>query len=144
MRLLRCCGLAAALCGTMGNASVGSDDTAQLQLARWDVLLNDAGREAVNQAGGKVIKDSGTGYHATIFDADALRGAVAQAKDTGGLLASGDMSMSQHIPMDFINELGGSNLKAALNGRVQGSESSDNAGSASMHLKLDYTKFSLN
>src|SRR5579863_6242861 len=69
----------------------------RLELARWDVMLNDIGLDAIKQNPGQPAKAEGSTYQATMYDASALRAAIAQAKATSGQTGAGNLAMAQQI-----------------------------------------------
>ncbi len=127
------------------------DPAATIQMVRWDVLLNDNGLDAIKQAGGQPVQTDSKGYQVMRFDAETLRAAIVQAEATNGVIGVDQtMGVSQDnsgqfgmFPFNFVNYDIGMDAPAGLQGNIQGTESDQNVVNDRIHLKLDYSQFSI-
>jgi hypothetical protein len=145
---------AAALLLLILGAQTSADPTTQpttqpsprILIVRWSLLLNETGLDAVKQLDSQPVKSDSKIYDAAIYSAEALRGAIAQAKDSSGLEAgSPDVAFALPFP-------GGLNLQRALQiqswqdrdtrvsfgGFANGNESWSDAPQNQIHGKLRY------
>ncbi len=118
-----------------------------LLAARWDVLLNDEGLDAIKQVPAQSIKTNSKGYDAILCNADAIRAAVLQAKATNGLEGpnqdmgitqsfSGKWWMPQILYFNYWRMRNG--LAISFRGTAKGTEDFSDAGNQRLHLKIHY------
>lgn len=121
---------------------------APIQVARWDVLLNESGMDAFDQLDRRAVETTSKMYQASVYNASALRAAVVAAKSLGGMEGSNQsMAMSQNMQGQYFMHqslyfgyYGNQDKKAGINGNANGNESlaaiPDNT--AAVHLKVDF------
>lgn len=123
-------------------------------LARWDVLLSDAGMESLDQVDRKPIESASKGYQPALYDANALRAAINAAKSLGGVdgvnqnmafslvyRANDTYHMNNSL---YFGYYGDGSKKVGLNGNGSGQERlSAGDDGKSINIKLDYAEVRL-
>ena len=121
-----------------------------VQLAQWDVLLNDNGLNVIEQLQSTPVQTGSKVYDAIVFNAAALRGAVDQARKAGGVDAvamwlnfaqvrGGPQIPDDLVPLNFNYPPGGEN-NVEVQGGGDGTGQMKVVGDDQVHLKLNYRK----
>jgi len=116
-----------------------------VQLARWDVLLNDSGLDTIKQIETKPVQTGSKVYEAMICNAAALRGAVVQAKQAGevdnvaeSMTFTQNIGRPQHLRSLHFDYQSGQELAVAIHGSADGSGEVNAVGDDQVQLKLNY------
>lgn len=133
-----------------GPPALAADDSPVL-VARWDVLLTEAGMDPFDQLDRKAVESASKGYQASKYDAAALRGAVNAAKSLGGIEGvNQNIAISQFMGDSYQMNQGlyfgyyGNQEKVGINGNANGDEALSPADDRkTVSLKLDYTEITL-
>jgi hypothetical protein len=127
------------------NATPATRPAPRILLVRYSILLNETGIDAVKQLDSQPVKSDSKVYDGTIYNADALRGAIAQAKDSSGLEA-GDPNVDFALPIAGalnlqrplqVQSWQDRDTRVTVNGSANGNETWTDAGSQ-IHGKLKY------
>ena len=130
-----------------GQGGVEADGT-EIQLARWDVILNDNATESIEAVDSKMIETKSAVYHAELFNADALRAGINAAAAAGGLEgASQGMAHTQsfgpggfYMQPLYFNYMMGGTAHVSLNGNASGNETITSDGADKLHVQLNYSQ----
>ena len=146
-------GLILCVLARMAAAQV-SQPAEDIQVARWDILLNDNGMDPFDQLNHKGVETTSKGYRAGIYNASELRAAVITTKGLGGLEGGNqNVCVSQNNgggPQRFMNRgfyfsyYGGPNPKTGIQGNSDGNETVEaTADGSHAHLHIDYQQMQL-
>ena len=116
-----------------------------VQLARWDVLLNDSGLDTIKQLESKPVQTGSKVYDAMLCNAAALRGVVAQAKQAGGvdnvaqsMTFAQNRGGPQHLRSLHFDYQSGREIAVAIHGSAEGWGQVKAVGDDQVQLKLNY------
>jgi len=116
-----------------------------VQLAQWDVLLNESGLDTIKQLESKPVQTGSKVYEAMLCNAAALRWAVAQAKQAGGVdNVAQSMTFTQNrggpqqLQPLYFNYQWDRETTVAIRGIAEGWGQVKAVGDDQVHLRLNY------
>ncbi len=138
------------LLGQTARGQTESPAPGNIQVARWDVIINENGFEGMDAVDSKTIDTPSAIYQGSIFKADDLRAAINATAAAGGFEGSNQsMGFTQNGGPDmyymsqqlYFNYFQGQDTHVGLQGNPEGNENYSKGEGGKIHVKLDYTKF---